>query len=226
MVWKLLDRFLAPMTVALIAPLALHAQELSNLLDCRDGGPDSPSVGIYSLFLDSGRPLCIAPEDDSDGTFVPCYRIGEIHVGQERSAVEALLGAPWQTLPGGSGGGETQAYLLFRDETADRGAYYVIEYESFGEEEIVFSLQVTGNRPDPSPHFSCLHLGDPASAVQRQLGKATEVTPFSALGGSLSGLVWSFDLPISIEFIHDDVYSLRVWRPFDVAPVKREWSTP
>lgn len=199
----------------------LAGQERRHPLTCESSG-----VGAYSLFFDAGQVLCVAPEIDGDGTYVPCLRIGEVHVGQSRDGVEELLGSPFRTfeprLPQFS---STAAYLVLRDSVEHNAAYYVVEYESLDGRELAFSVQLTGSRPKLLHHYSCLDLEEADTTVRRQLGEPSEVSPFEAPQSGVSGVVWSYKpLPVSIEFVEGKVYSFRVWRPDHVPPKERRLS--
>lgn len=143
--------------MALIAaiggPSALGAQT-THPLKCQAAGPELPSVGLYGFFFDSGRNICVAPKADADGTDVPCLRVGETYVGQAREDVEKHLGKPWRPLESRLPHLSTVAYLVFRDSATARGAYNVVEYEHVDGEEIAFSVQLTGDRPEGPYHFS------------------------------------------------------------------------
>jgi len=200
------------------------AQEGRHPLTCLTSGETLPSIGAYSLFFDAGQVLCVAPDVDGDGTYVPCLRIGEVHVGQPRAAVEERLGLPFRTfeprLPQFS---STAAYLVFRDSVEHRAAYYVVEYELLDGRELAFSVQLTGNRPELFHHFSCLHLEENEVSIRRQLDEPSSVDPFEAPESGVSGMVWSYDpLPVSIEVVDGKLYSFRVWRPDHVPPKERK----
>lgn len=222
-------QLVSPLCVAAIilsafSPRAL-AQPGGALLECKGTGDDLPSVGVYGFFQDAGRLMCLAPKQDGDGTDVPCLRVGRSHVGQSRESLEFKLGPPWQELDARLPGLTTSAYLVFTDSVENNGAYYVIEYEQVNGEDVAFSVQLTGNRPDTPHHFSCLHLGDHQAIVERQLGEPTDVSPFEFEDDGVSGLVWSYaPLPVSIELVDGTVYSFRVWRPEHVEPKERRLS--
>lgn len=201
---------------------ALSAQATAYPLRCRDTGDSLPAVGMYSLLFDAGQILCAAPTDDADGTDVPCLRIGQVYVGQRRESVEGRLGSPFQDIDSRLPGFTTSAYMVFRDSVANSAAYYIVEYEEFDEQEIAFSVQLTGSRPDTLHHFSCLHLEDDEAALRRQLGEPTDISPFEFEEDGVSGMVWSYaPLPVSIELVDGKVYSFRVWRPEYVEPKER-----
>lgn len=206
-------------------PAMAFAQEPSALLECRGTGDDLPSVGVYSFFQDAGRLMCLAPRQDGDGTDVPRLRVGRSHVGKSRESLEPKLGPPWQELDARLPGLTTSAYLVFTDSIENNGAYYAIEYEQVNREDVAFSVQLTGNRPDTPHHFSCLHPGDHQALVERQLGEPTDVSPFEFEDDGVTGVVWSYaPLPVSIELVDGKVYSFRVWRPEHVEPKERRLS--
>ncbi len=221
------SQFIALVGFALlcVASHETYAQSEQDPLACRNSRESSPSVGVYTFFLDSEKIFCVAPSDDADDTDVPCLRIGRVHVGQSRASVEELLGAPFQQFPERIPGLSTNAYWVLRDSIAGTGTYYVVEYEKLEDKEIAFSVQLTGDRPDLLHHFSCLHLEDEEELLRTQLGAASDVSPFQFAGDNVSGVVWSYaPLPLSIELVDGKVYSFRVWRPDFVAPKVRQLS--
>lgn len=205
--------------VSTLAAGAAHSQELVNRLRCRPAGENLPSVGMYGLFFDNGRRLCVAAKEDGDGTLVPCLRIGWTFVGQVRADVERELGTPWRTL-----GAASYAYLVYRDSTGQRGAYYIVEYEQVGGEETALAIQLTGDPAPTNISFSCLQLGDPEADAWRQLGPPAATVPFDAREMEKRGLRWEYPDPISIEIVNGRVFSFRVWRPEDVPAKKRSLS--
>jgi hypothetical protein len=181
---------------------------------------------MYALLYDSGRTACVAPERDSDGSIVPCLRIGRVHVGKVRTDLEEQLGLAPRILPQRLPNLTTVAYVIDADSARDRATYYVLEYERVAGDELLFSAQLTGDPADMAAlDFSCLKLGTSEAAVHQQLGAPSEVRPFEAPHTGVAGVVWSYDpLPISIEFVDGKVYSFRVWRPGDVPARKRTLS--
>jgi hypothetical protein len=203
----------------------LLAQDASRSLVCEASSESGASVGIYSFLYDVGQLMCVAPRDDADGTDVPCLRIGRVYVGQRREAVENVLGDPFRDLGTSRAGFSTSAYLVADDSGAGDGSYYVIEYEELNGQQIAFSVQLTGARPDSVHHFSCLHLEGDETALRRQLGEPTDISPFEFEEDDVSGVVWSYaPVPISIEVVNGKVYSFRVWRPEYVEPKERRLS--
>lgn len=194
-------------------------------LVCQSTRESLPSMGVYGFFYDADQTFCVAPRDDADGTDVPCLRIGRVYVGQRREAVENVLGDPFRDLGTSRAGFSTSAYLVADDSSTGNGSYYVIEYEELNGQQIAFSVQLTGTRPDTMHHFSCLHLEDDEGTLRRQLGEPTDVSPFEFEEDGVSGVVWSYaPLPVSIELVDGKVYSFRVWRPEYVEPKERSLS--
>ncbi len=220
-----LTRIAATVVVAHSCASFAFAHQVSPFT-CLSAGDSLPSVGAYGLFVDRGRLLCLAPDEDADGTLVPCLRIGTLHVGQSRTDVEAHIGKPWRSVHPRLPGLTTRAYLVSHDSTANRIAYYLVEYERVGEEELVFAVQLTGDRLDSlAASFSCLNLAAVEADVRRQLGAPSGMSPFRAADAGVAGVVWSYEpLPISIEVVDGKVYSFRVWRPGDV-PARRRTLT-
>jgi hypothetical protein len=198
---------------------------LDGSLACRATGVGLPHVGVYALF--ANRPagegpaegeelLCVSPPADADASIRPCLRIGKVHVGQRIGEVEARLGPPSLDVTGPDGT-PAYAYLVFADQAAATGAYYVLTYEEAGGERVVASVQLTGQRP-PLPHsFACLGLGATADDVRMQLGRPAVVRPFQDPAHDLAGDLWIYDTaPVSLEIVGNAVASIRVSRPPDL----------
>jgi len=191
----------------------------TDVLACRPAADTLPPVGAYSFFRQGATVRCVAPRGDDDETVAPCLRVGEVYVGERRDEVEGTLGAPQRSLPQRNGT-VAYMYLVFFDGS-QRGAYYVIEYESAEGSEIVRSLQLTRDRPPLPLDFSCVLLGDPAERLTRQVGPPARIAPFDDASIAVKGQQWTYGpLPFSAEIVDNRVYSIRVWRP-DALPPKR-----
>lgn len=196
-------------------------------LECRAPGEGLPDVGLYALFANrqggnapapGEQLLCVAPQEDGDGSLRPCLRIGRVHIGQAESDVVRVLSEPFRDLayPDGT---RAYAHLVFSDEAADAGAYYVLAYEDVAGERVVSSIQLTGDAPPLPFSFSCLGLGASADDVARQLGRPASTESFTDETRGLSGQVWVYDTaPVSIELVEGRVYSIRATRPPELEP--------
>ena len=200
------------------------SQSLSDALRCVDSGPARPRVGLYSLIVDDSSRSCVAPEKDSDGTLTPCLRVGSAFVGEARGALERRLGSPLRTLPSRSPDRPIAVYRVFGDSTAAAAAFYVIEYETPASEQLVFSVQLTGQPTRSGHEFSCIALGDSSAQILRQLGRPADSAQVNVNQSSVKATAWYYDLPFSFELVGGTVYSVRVWRPDDVPARKRTLS--
>src|SRR2546425_738349 len=191
----------------------------TDVLACRPAADTLPPVGAYSFFRQGATVRCVAPRGDDDETVAPCLRVGEVDVGERRDEVEGALGAPQRSFSQRNGT-VAYMYLVFFDGS-QRGAYYVIEYESAEGSEVVRSLQLTRDRPPLPLDFSCVLLGDPAERFTRQVGPPVSIAPFEDASIGVKGQQWTYGpLPFSAEIVDNRVYSIRVWRP-DALPPKR-----
>lgn len=198
------------------------------ILACEAPADSTPGKGMHSLSLGAnvaeGELACSVPPAYADGSVVPCLRIAKIYVGQSETEVIGNVGHGWQEV-GQVADRDVFVRPVFQDVERREAAYYVLEYERHGGERIVYSVQITGQQP-PLPHlFSCLELGDLAKDVRRQIGDPNSVEDFHDPKVDVYGELWRFDpYPITIEVVQGRIYSIRVSRPDNVAPQRREWN--
>jgi len=196
---------------------------LTDLLACRTTPGTPLVVGAYSFLRVRDTLRCIVDRDDEDGTPAPCLRIGEVYVGEGRADVERTLGAPKQSVPRDNGA-VAYVYVVFFDRTTGRSGYYVVEYESAAGEQVVKALQLTRDRPPLPLDFSCVLLGDAQDRLTLQLGPPTQTLPFDDPTVHVKGERWSYGaLPVSVEIVNRQVYSMRVWRPDRLPPKQRHF---
>ena len=188
---------------------------------CRAPADTLPCTGAYSFRRTATGIACTEPKEDGDYTGILCLRVGWVYVGEPRADLERVLGAPWQTVPT-QGGGSAHVYLVFQDTVRRTGAYYVVEYERAGGDDVARVVQLTGS-PLPLPFdFSGIRLGDDARRIVVQLGEPAKRGPFSDDAVGLRGEYADYTvMPISFEIVGGRIYSIRVWRP-DAAP-PRKW---
>jgi hypothetical protein len=196
------------------------------ILECTMAGDTGPKEGVYTLAArqtEGAQMLeCLAPEEDVDGTLGPCLRIGRIFVGMDEDGVRKNIGIPARAIRT-EAGRDAFVHLLFMNQCTEEGAYYVLEYEDVAGERVVYSAQLTGQRPPLPVSFSCLELGSPVEAVLRQLGPPTSVDTVSLQMLDVPLEVWNYDPhPISIEIVEGEVYSMKVWRSDQSPPLSRK----
>ena len=199
-----------------------------HVLACRFSTDTLPCVGGYSFRRDaSGGLTCVAPREEPPTQLSPCLRLGWVHVGQLRSEVEEVLGAPFQRAPSRGDGTEGFAYLVFADSVRDRSSYYVVEYERADGVQIAHTIQFTGDSTPLPLDFSGLLLGDPQDRVLRQLGAPASRGDFDDKEQAIRGEWWDWtSAPISLEIVGGRLYSVRLWRPDGVPAqgIKRTFS--
>lgn len=200
----------------------------THVFACRVVTDSLPCYGAYSFRRDStGGLACVAPREEPATPLSPCLRLGWVHVGQTRGDVEQILGRAWQPAPPRSDGTEGFAYLVYGDSVRDRGAYYVVEYERDGGEQIARAIQFTGDSTPLPLDFSGLRLGDHPDRVLRQLGAPTSRGAFNDEAQGIRGEWWDWTrASISIEIVNGGLYSVRLWRPDGVRPaaIRRDFA--
>jgi hypothetical protein len=194
------------------------------IVGCTIWNAPIPGEGEYTLAVsrqgDSTTLRCLAPPEDQDGTIGPCLRIGEVFVGLAEAEVHSSIGAPQRSVTTEDG---TEAYmhLLFNDFSTGDAAYYVVQYEAVNGERIVSSVQLTGQTPPVTYSCSCLQLGSPAEAVEKQFGPPSSVEAFE-LENHLKGDLWRYEpYPITVEIVSGVVFSIKLWRPENIPPQRR-----
>lgn len=196
------------------------------VLECSGAGDSAPQEGVYALAVrqpEGARTLeCMAPEEDLDGTVAPCLRIGRIFVGMNEEGVRRNIGIPARATRT-EAGRDAFIHLLFMNQRTEEAAYYVLEYEEVAGERVVYSVQLTGQRPPLPVSFSCVELGSTGQEVLRQLGPPTSVDTVSLQMLDAPVEVWNYvPLPISIEIMRGEVYSIKTWRPDELSPLSRK----
>ncbi len=136
-------------------------------------------------------------------TYLPCLRIGSIHIGQSEKDVERLLGNPWKVIRDGA-----TTVKVFPIESDERSKpYWVISFKAGTAE----SVQLTGKNPKVAGSFSSIRLGDTKTKVLEVLGEPFATKPVE----DIQGILWSYrPFPISIEIVDGTVYSIRVSRRY------------
>ena len=90
--------------------------------------------------------------------------------------------------------------------TADTHVYWVIGHR----DDTIVSIQLTGNHSHPDLAFATIQLNDSEERVLALLGPRATITAVREVGGFL----WDYrPFPISIEFVHGRVYSIKVTAP-------------
>jgi hypothetical protein len=129
-----------------------------------------------------------------------CYRIGDFILGDDFNSATKHFGKPWKLISQPDGH-ELAVFAIKATELEQ--AYWVIGKR----EGKIASIQLTGDFPSQVANFSTIQLSDPQSKVRDILGPRYIVRNVE----DIKGTIWDFaPFQISIEFVDDKVYSIRV----------------
>ena len=135
--------------------------------------------------------------------YVACLRIGLLRIGEPYRPVRERLPKPYREAAL-DGGVIASAHRIATP--ADTHAYWVIGHRS----DTIVSIQLTGNYSHPDLAFATIRLNDTEERVLALLGPRRQITPVREIGGFL----WDYrPFPISVEFVHGRVYSIKVAMP-------------
>ena len=196
---------------------------IDSVLACTSPSPTQPLVGPYAFVRpDSQTPLTCRTSDALTDSYAPCLRIGRVHIGASAENVMATLGAPWQVAPAQPA--PAYVHLVHTGAESGGGTYYSIQYEIVDGTPLVGILQLTGRMALLSHSMSCLELGVSSGMVLRQLGEPTSVVPVRAETLRRDVELWRYDpVPLSLEILDGQLYSIRVWRSGDIQAKAREY---
>ncbi len=137
-------------------------------------------------------------------SYLPCLRIGSIHIGQSEKDVERLLGNPWKVIKKDDAT-TIKVFPIESDEPSK--PYWVITFKAGTAE----AVQLTGKNPKTAEAFSSIRLGDTKTKVLKILGEPFATEPVEGI----KGIMWSYrPFPISIEIVDERVYSIRMARRY------------
>lgn len=169
------------------------------------GNALAADIRVNEFVRRGGGLVCVTDtfSPDESASYLPCLRIGPIHIGQSEKDVERLLGNPWKVIKDGA-----TTVKVFPIESDEQPLpYWVITFKAGAAE----SVQVTGKNPKPAASFSSLRLGDTKATVLAILGEPLATKPVA----EIKGIMWSYrPFPISIEILDERVYSIRVSRTY------------
>lgn len=195
---------LLPVLMRVIGLLALalvscgaRAQELSPE-QMRKAMADTPA----NTFRYVGNQLVCKQETPAQN-YVACLRVGPLRIGDSYRPFRESNPKPYReaTLDGGV---IASAHRIAT--AANSHAYWVIGHR----DDTIVSIQLTGNHSRPDLAFATIQLADSEEKVLARLGPRAEITAVREIGGFL----WNYrPFPISIEFVHGRVYSIKVTAP-------------
>lgn len=156
---------------------------------------------VNSFRYFGGQLVC--KQDKPAPNYLACLRIGELRVGDSYRPVRERNPSPWREVKLEDGA----IASAFRIKTPPgTHAYWVIGHR----DEVIVSVQLTGNYPHPDFHFATIRLDDSEEKVLARLGPGSQIREVKEIGG----LLWDYaPFPFSIEFVRGRVYSIRVALP-------------
>ena len=163
---------------------------------------ERPPENVINEFRFLGGALaCIT--DEEGGNYLPCLHLGDISIGSSKNEVEQLYDNIYKSISK-SDSVEIKVYILHSE--LEELPYLVITYEN----EKVKSIQLTGLQTSDDLDFSSIELGAPSDSVVKILGNPSSKQEVQEIQGTR----WSYDpFTISIEFVKNKVYSIKIWRP-------------
>lgn len=149
----------------------------------------------------------VCKQDTPAPNYIACLRIGPLRVGDSYRPIRELNPKPWKEVAL-EGSASTSAFRIIA--TSETNAYWVIGHR----DDQIVSIQLTGNYSHPDLAFATIRLNDTEEKVLAMLGPQANIRVVKEIGG----LLWDYHpFPISIEFVHGRVYSIKVAAP-DLAP--------
>src|SRR5579863_2427552 len=141
------------------------------------GNALAADIRVNEFVRRGGGLACVTDTASPDGpaSYLPCLRIGPIHIGQSDKEVERLLGQPWKVIKDGAA--TIKVFPIDSDEQSQ--PYWVITFKAGAAD----SVQVTGKNPKIAAAFSSIRLGDGKAAVLARLGEPMATTPVDEIKG-------------------------------------------
>jgi hypothetical protein len=144
--------------------------------------------------------VCKSDSNSPEEMFAKCLRFGKIRIGVSFRSIESNYGKAWKEIAQPDGI-IASAYLICAKP--DCKAYWVFGHKN---DEVKW-IQLTGNYSHPDYNFSSIKLKDSEETVLEILGPNHSIQDVREIGGYL----WDYNpFPISIEFIKNKVYSIRI----------------
>lgn len=195
---------LHPVLMKVIGLLALalvssgaRAQELSPE-ELRKAMADVPA----NTFRYAGKHL-VCKQETPARNYLACLRIGPLRVGDAYRPFRDRNPKPYREVELDHGVIASAHRIA---TAADSHAYWVIGHR----DDTIVSIQLTGNYSHPDLAFATIQLADSEEKVLALLGPRANITAVREIGGFL----WNYrPFPISVEFVHGRVYSIKVTAP-------------
>ena len=151
-----------------------------------------------------GNSLVCKSDSAVDG--FACFRIGSLKIGEKYKPRNKA----WKEIPQENGVATSVHPIVTNDEF---NAYWVIGHK----EGKIISIQITGNYPHEKFAFATIKLTDLKDKVKKLLGSRFHERKVE----SINGVMWDYyPFPITIEFVDEGVYSIRVAEKTDRQPLK------
>lgn len=154
-------------------------------------------------FLYTGSTIaCLSNQVDvPESGYLNCLHIGDIQMEMTLDEVETRLGKPYDVMKNEEN--ENRIYVLPASDDLPV-PYVVVTYVN----DKVDAIQLTGVGTDSNLDFSSLQLGDNIEIVKKRLGSPSGTSEVQ----DINGIKWTYyPFPISIEFVKDKVYSIRIY---------------
>ena len=162
---------------------------------------EKPEIKLFKINefdASSGAISCATNEIKEN--YLSCLCIGKINFDTLESEIEKLHGKPHKVLAN-KDNSSTKIYLL--KTSTEHYPYFAITFDNSSIE----SIQLTGGKPNENLSFSSIRLGDQSSFVLQKLGTPSQKYDVEEIQGEL----WDYaPFPFTIEFINNEVYSIRL----------------
>jgi hypothetical protein len=145
----------------------------------------------------------VCKQDSPVQNYHACLRIGPLRIGDAYRPFRERNPRPFREVAQ-DGGIIASAHRIA--SVPDAHAYWVIGHR----DDTIVSIQLTGNYSHPDLAFATIQLNDSEERVLGLLGPRANITAVR----EISGFLWDYrPFPISIEFLHGRVYSIKVSAP-------------
>ncbi len=189
-------KYIIAIILGLVSSLPISAENNTNKLSKKqiEAMKVEAAKTPVNTFRYVGNAL-VCKSDSAEDDYA-CFRIGNFKIGEKYKPDNQA----WKEIPQGEGVIASVHPIIANDEF---NAYWVIGHK----EEKITSIQLTGNYPHEKLTFSTIKLSDPKEKVRKILGRRFRERKVK----SINGIMWDYyPFPITIEFVDNKVYSIRV----------------